>query len=197
MTVHYEDLTQSTLDKSYLIARAHFTPESLARRFKQRLRELIDRDAAMGAILEIPLENQLLCIAAATWVFVDNQTYERLRLCPPEEVDTWIVDHALHAGSGMLSRDEVGRANAHEGLHLLILYFKADDDGLSEQNRITVVQQMMSHMFPQFTGYNLRSLTARVRHESQIASGIQAGASVLQPDALPMAVNGENLPGLY
>jgi hypothetical protein len=49
---------------------------------------------------------------------------------------------------------------------------------------------MMLHLFPQFRGYNLRTLAARLRHRSQVFSGQQAGARILRPEQAMLDTEG-------
>ena len=191
-TTRGDDLSEASFERSSVIACTEFTPPALARRFLDRLRDLLTRGAAMGAVLETTIEGRRP-VAAGTWVFLGDAAHERLQSIPLPSLDEWLVDEALTCG-GVLARDEIARANAGAGLHLFVLYFKGQDADLSESGRRQLVLDMRATIFPGFLGYNLRSLTARIRHLTQIASGVQSGCHVMRGDAIPDPVHGEFLP---
>ncbi len=185
-----DDLCDATLERANAIALAEFTPPALARRFDARFRELLENGAAMGVVLEAVIDGRT-CVAAGTWVFITDDVHEQLRSVPLESLDEWLVDDVL---TGVLAREQIARANAGAGLHLLMLYFKGDDAELAEEGRLRLVHEMRAHIFPNFLGYNLRSLTARIRHLSQVDSAVQSGCRVMRDDAIPAPVRGEFLP---
>jgi len=180
------DLTAENVDDCVMAA-AHFAPEPVAARFERRLRELLACGAATGLVLDVPLDQRRSCRAAAAWVFVDEARHQQFHDVRPPQLDAWIVDEVLEPGAGVLSRDEVARANAGDGLNMFVLFFRGDDRPLTESDHGRVVHEMMAHVFPQLTGYNLRSLTARARHHSQAISAVQAGTTLLHPSELPPA----------
>jgi hypothetical protein len=187
-----EDLCDSALERSYPIVGSEFTPPALATRFLGRLRNLLKDGAATGVVLDANIEGSPR-VAAATWVFLTDRAYDRLRTVPLPALDEWLVEEVL-SGSGVLAREETARANAGAGLHLFMLYFKGEDACLSESGRIALVQAMRAEVFPGVLGYNLRSLSARIRHLTQVESGVQSGCRVMREDAVPAPVHGEFLP---
>jgi DNA-binding CsgD family transcriptional regulator len=176
-----QDLTVRTLSRTNRIAGIQFPPDALALKLQERLTELLEADAAFGLLLDIPVGSNGMCLAASAWVFVDDETCQRFRDVPIESLDDWIVSDVLRLGT-VQSSSEIARRNASEGLHMLILYFQADDAHLSDDARRHVIQAMMADVFPR--GYNLRTLTGHVRYRSQVSSGIQAGTTLLRPERL-------------
>lgn len=187
-----DDLSHATLDRAEPIALAEFTPASIAQRFDARFRSLLDDGSALGAVLDSELDGRR-CVAAGAWAFVTNQVHERLKSIPLTLLDEWLVDEVLPCG-GVLGRHAVARANAGAGLHLLVFYFKGDDASLTEEARLRLVHEMRAHIFPNFLGYNLCSLTARVRHLSQVDSAVQSGCRIMRTEPVPEPVQGEFLP---
>jgi DNA-binding CsgD family transcriptional regulator len=185
------DLTPQTLERTDPIARIQFPSVGLARKLQERLADLLRAGAAFGAVLEVPLGLEGVCLGAATWVFVDDLTCDRFRDVPIESLDDWIVNDVLRPGT-VHSVSEIARLNASDGLHLFLLYFQADDAHLSDDGRLRVIQAMMADLFPR--GYNLRTLTGHVRYRAQVTSGIQAGATLLRPKYLAPGPEDEVLP---
>jgi hypothetical protein len=190
--VRCDDLSLATLHRARPIALVEFTPPPLARRFEERFRKRLEDGTAMGAVLDADVEGRT-CVAAAAWTFIKDEVHERLQDIPLTSIDEWLVDEVL-PGTGVLGREEIARANAGAGLHLLMLYFKGEDAALSEDGRLRLVHEMRAHIFPNFLGYNLRSLTARVRHLSQVDSAVQSGCRIMRDERVPAPLHGEFLP---
>jgi hypothetical protein len=186
-----QDLSLQTLERTDPIARTLFPPVTLALTLQQRLAALLHAHAAFGTLLEVPLGAEGVCLGAAAWVFVNDQTYERFRDVPIESLDDWIVNDVLRPGT-VQSVSQIARLNASDGLHLFMLYFQADDARLSDNGRLRVIQAMMTDVLPR--GYNLRSLTGRVRYRAQVTSGTLAGATLLRPHDLAPGAEDEFLP---
>src|SRR5215204_5277699 len=184
----YEPLTESTLPHAFDVLWTVFTPDALAQQVTCRLAQLIDCGAVRGANLAITLDRHRTRTATTVGVFVDDHTRAQVQVIPLEQFDEWLVNDVLHVHGGVLTRQEIGRENAAAGLHLLILCFKAQDRDISETDRMVIVQEMMSGLFPEYLGYNLKSFTGRIRHTAQVFSGIQAGCRLLRPGTMPMFV---------
>jgi hypothetical protein len=88
----------------------------------------------------------LLSVGAAFGVILEDAQLG-FREMALDSLDGWIVDELLRPGS-VLSRGEIGRANAAGDLDMFLLYFKADDEHLSDAGRRYVVQQLMLYAFP-------------------------------------------------
>jgi DNA-binding CsgD family transcriptional regulator len=189
----YEPLTESTLPRAFDVLRTVFTPDALAQQVTCRLAQLIGCGAVLGANLTIALDRHRTRTATTVGVFVDDQTRAQFQVIPLEQFDEWLVNDVLRVHGGVLTRQDIGRENAGPGLHLLILCFKAQDRDTSDTDRTVIVQEMMSRLFPEYLGYNLKSLTGRIRHAAQVFSGIQAGCRLLRPGTMPLPPPADDL----
>jgi hypothetical protein len=188
-----EPLTPATLLRTFQVLSTVFTPDALARQLTARLSELSNAGGLLGANLGIAIDGTRIVPASAVGVFVDDETHAKFRTMPLDRFDDWIVNDVLQPGGGCLTYREIARRNAGPGLRLLLLCFKAVDHGVGDSDRMVIIHGMMTWLFPEFLGYNLKSLTGRVRHLSQVTSGIQAGCRLLRPETIPSGPTGHEL----
>lgn len=185
---HARPMHASDLPDCVRLFQFEFRDPSVTQLWHSALKALLSAKAIYGAMVENRAAPQEPAVACGLGFFLSAGLFTKLERCPSPLLDRTLAECAINDLGAILLPDEIGRANATTGLHLLGPF--AFDDRIRGKQCMYEVWQALAQVGRwMHSGYRLASINNRVTHGEDLrvilsATGGRILNSIEPPESL-------------